>query len=148
MDKQAKEVKVSIGGSLLAVGFVAFVVFGAVVGVRGCQESAAAAMMPASAASLSRGQKVYTAETIPSGHLVWRDLGHLRRCDELHASDDRKATKMWLQAERTGDAWRIPGGVEVTVCAVAQVPNAEGFYYVQIRYRGKECWLEEVALRF
>lgn len=141
--------KAKISHSIGAVLFLVFLAFGVFCGIQRCN-APKPPREPARATELHAGQRVRMAASIPSGHVVWQDVGWLRQADELFESDsesDReKAIKMRVEAENNGNARRIPGGAEVTVRKVAARPNAEGFYYVQIQYRNRCWWVEEVQL--
>lgn len=150
MDKKPEEVKVTCGTMLGGLVVVLCLLFALFYAARSCEEARLEAMMPRSAASLRMGQKVWTKETIPSGHLAWRDLAAARRFDELNAKEtpeaSEAATKMMLKAERQGQAVRIPEYEAVTVKQVE--PATDGFYYVQIEWQGCNYWLDEVELEF
>lgn len=133
--------KAKISHSIGAVLFLVFLAFGVFCGIQRCN-APKPPREPASAVELYEGQRVRMAASIPSGHVVWQDIGWLRQADE----QPEQALDLRMEAERTGKAHRIPGGAEVTVRKVAARPNAEGFYYVQIQYRNRCWWVEETAL--
>ena len=133
--------KAKISHSVGAVLFLGFLAFGVFCGVQRCN-APKPPREPVSAAELHAGQRVRMAASIPSGHVVWQDIGWLRQADE----QPEQALDLRMEAERTGKAHRIPGGAEVTVRKVAARPNADGFFYVQIEYRGRCWWVEEVVL--
>lgn len=126
--------------SVLAVLFLFFLGFGVLRGVKRC--CAPEVVEPLSARWLQRGEVVRMCESIPSGHVVWKDINRLR---EARACPERSVDIM-LQATREGGTRRIKGGTEVTVHRVDETPDADGFYYVQIEYRGRCWWVEEVVL--
>lgn len=140
IDGMATE-KAKISHSIGAVLFLVFLAFGVFCGIQRCN-TPNPPREPVSATELHAGQRARMAASIPSGHVVWQDIGWLRQADE----QPEQAQDLQMEAERTGKAHRIPGGAEVTVRKVAARPNAEGFYYVQIQYRNRCWWVEETAL--
>lgn len=133
--------KVKISHSIGAVLFLVFLAFGVFCGVQRCN-APNPPREPVSTTELHAGQRVRMAASIPSGHVIWQDIGWLRQA----AEQPEQAQELQMEAERTGKAHRIPGGAEVTVRKVSARPNAEGFFYVQIQYRDRRGWVEETAL--
>lgn len=151
MDKQNEDVKLTWGGSLLAVGTIGFLIFGFVVGVRGCQEREAAyeehlaelqAEYEESAASLRPGEYVVVDK---GARRAWKDLEALR----LYESMPINAAEAELDAAlaRRG-VMKLPEGKAVMVRKVSSTPDDNGFYYVQVRWAGADWWISETQLEF
>lgn len=141
MDKNAKEEKISIGGSLLAVGFVAFVVFGAVVGVRGCQESNTDQEARKAEMEIERPMIGATAEvkqTMPA-FVHQDDIGHMIK---LTTRDSEGATAFLLRQKKAGKAFILERG------ACVKVIDMEGFLepHYQVRdAHGRVGWVHCIA---
>ena len=93
--------KAKISHSVGAVLFLVFLAFGVFCGVQRCNAPNPPhepVSEPVSATELYAGQRVRMAASIPSGHVVWQDVGWLRQADE----QPEQAQDLQMEAERTG----------------------------------------------